>query len=183
MKMVDSSNGAHGSFFDLFSNGSSFGFFNSKDPVTNLPPILRNVSQSPTFNGLGGSGIIGNGLCGLQPPQHSMLNGGGMGQLTGFGHPQGNKSPTYNNPHSPIFSGGPSSPTSFFGNSGNANQFSSYSSSKQFPITTFSIEDTIQVSIGTPMFKFIFNFLIIYDTILSILGPEQRFFCLQWSEQ
>jgi len=147
--MVDSS-GAHGSFFDPFSSVSSFGFFNPKDPGTNLPPILSNVSHSPTFNGLGGlgsSGIIGNGLCGLlnqqHSQQHSMNCGGGLGQLTGFG--QGNKSPTYNNSHSPIFGGGPSSPTGFFGNSGSTNQFS-YNSNKQFPITTFSIEDTIQVS-------------------------------------
>lgn len=144
------SNGS--SFFDPFASMSTFGFFNPKDPSSNMPGPH---SQPASGQGMGGSGGGGSGS---SMGNHLNSVGGGMGSQMGGGMMRNgqSKSPTgYNshNSHSPAFA--PSHSPTFFGggNSGNhqsnhysgsSSNFSSSSSSK-FPISTFSIDDTLSV--------------------------------------
>lgn len=147
--MVDSSNGANG-FFDPFTSMSSFVFFNPKDSSsgTSIPPILS-AATSANFGGLSDRPHH-------QTQQQTMMGSSGLGHHGGHGQ-KSPTTPSYHtqNSHSPLF-GGSLSPTGFFGTTGTSNtmnhngsvnnQFNSnnYSSNNKFPITTFSIEDTLQ---------------------------------------
>lgn len=156
-----SSNTNGSPFFDPFASMSTFGFFNPKDPSSN------NLSMQNACNPAPGSGMGGGG--GGNPHMNS-----GMGSHPGMVRNGQSKSPTSyhsgasHNSHSPAFP--PSHSPTFFGGSSSNHQNNHYSSSSnfssstsKFPISTFSIDDTLSVRD-----KFLPLLLILYTVFLSL---------------
>jgi len=155
LNILDSANGtsSSSSSFDPFSSMQSFGFFNPKDPSSNLP--LNSGSSGNSSNHMGN---MGNSGFHSDTNQHRSTSSNNMGYIGQMGL---SKSPTYhhstsgfqNSSHSPVF-GQSHSPTFFGGSSSNQHNvhFSSSNSSNftqnKFPISTFSLDDTIQVRLS-----------------------------------